>query len=149
MAARDTWQRTAMGLKGSCSTVDNQVSCVLHSASPGVPSEKTQRLKLATPDPSAPGLSLCCLGEGSHVDPQAAHTDQMEHVTSLRVNGGLPERLVLPRQSHSMAQMAGFPTDPCKLSRWIRPLLLPSHPQASLDLCRRKCRSGSWVLLLQ
>lgn len=109
-----------MGLKGSCSMVDNQVSCVLHSASPGVPSEKTQRLKLTTPDPSAPCLSLRCLGEGSSVDTQAAHTDQMEPMTSVRVNGSLPERLVLPCQSHhSMAQMAGFPTDPCKLSRWI------------------------------
>lgn len=103
-----------MGLKGSCSTVDNQVYCVLHSASPGVPSEKTQRLKLTTPDPSAPSLSLRCWGEGSSVDTQAAHTDQMGHVTSLRVNGSLP------RQSHhSTAQMAGFPIGPCKLSRWI------------------------------
>lgn len=102
MAARDTWQKTAMGLRDSCPTVDNQVSCVLHSASPGVPSEKTQRLKLTTPDPSVPCLSLHCLGEGSSVDTQAAYTDQMGHVTSPRVNDGLPERLALSCQSHSM-----------------------------------------------
>lgn len=72
-----------MGLRGSCSTMDNHVSCILHSAFSGVPSEKTQRLQLTTPDPSAPCLSLRCLGEGSNVDTQAAHTDQMERVTSL------------------------------------------------------------------
>lgn len=57
---------------------------------------------LTTLDPSAPCLSLRCLGEDTSVHTQAAYTDQMGHVTNHRVNGGLPERLVLPHQSHSM-----------------------------------------------
>lgn len=35
------------------------------------------------------------------MDTQAAYTGQMGHVIGLRLNGSLPERLVLHRQSHS------------------------------------------------
>lgn len=149
-----TWQLETLG-KGQrwdseAAAPQWTTRCLVFSIlpSPGVPSEKTQRLKLTTPDASAPCLSLHCLGEGSSVDTQAAYTDQMGHVTSPRVNDGLPERLAAL-------------SEPFHGHRWLAfPQTLVSCPGGSdhfsslhtlrrVYLCRRKCKSVSWVLLLQ